>query len=107
PKATKGSSDGLSDGCEKIEGRLRPLVTGNILARISDLGWTLPKSCYEEGHVPDPVQRKGNEGVAFVIATVPNPISTHLPLSFDRSLEIIQQAAQDNRYQYESSWLPW
>lgn len=46
-------------------------------------------------------------GMKFVIATVPDPVHTHLSLQFDRSLEAIQQAAQDERYTYDSSWLPW
>jgi len=43
----------------------------------------------------------------FVIATLPDPIHTHLALMFDRMAEVIQQAAQDERYSYEASWLPW
>ena len=43
----------------------------------------------------------------FVIATVPNPITTHLPLVFDRMIEVIEQAAEDDKYSYDSSWFPW
>jgi len=43
----------------------------------------------------------------FVIATLPDPIHTHLALMFDRMAEVIQQAAQDESYSYEASWLPW
>jgi|HubBroStandDraft_6_1064221.scaffolds.fasta_scaffold02807_8 hypothetical protein len=43
----------------------------------------------------------------FVIATLPDPIHTHLALMFDRMAEVIQQAAQDEGYSYEASWLPW
>ncbi len=43
----------------------------------------------------------------FVIATLPDPIHTHLALMFDRMAEVIQQAAQDEGYFYEASWLPW
>jgi len=43
----------------------------------------------------------------FVIATLPDPIHTHLALMFDRMAEVIQQAAQDEGYSYEDSWLPW
>ena len=45
--------------------------------------------------------------VQFVIATVPNPITTHLPLVFDRMIEVIEQAAEDDKYSYDSSWFPW
>jgi len=43
----------------------------------------------------------------FVIATLPDPVHTHLALMFDRMAEVIQQAAQDEGYSYEASWLPW
>jgi hypothetical protein len=45
--------------------------------------------------------------VRIAIATVPDPVHTHLALQFDRTLEAIQQAAQDEGYTYDSSWLPW
>jgi hypothetical protein len=43
----------------------------------------------------------------FVIATLPDPLHTYFPLLFDRDAEAIQQAAQDELYVYDSSWLPW
>ncbi len=107
PKPKAPVSGKPSDGCEEILSRLRPLVDGNVLGTdsVADLGWTLPESCYEAA--PNAVERKEDRAMEYLIATVPNPISTHLPLSFDRIVEIIQQAAQDNGYEYESSWLPW
>ena len=107
PKPKPPASGKPSDGCEEILSRLRPLVNGNVLGddTLAQLGWTLPESCYQAA--PKPVERKGDRTLQFLIATVPNPISTHLPFSFDRIVEIIQQAAQDNGYEYESSWLPW
>jgi hypothetical protein len=47
------------------------------------------------------------ESIRFVIATVPDPLHTHLNLSFDRLIDAMQQAAQDDGYTYDSSWLPW
>jgi hypothetical protein len=47
------------------------------------------------------------DDVHFAIAIVPNPVSTHLPLLFDRIVETIQQAAQDDNYSYDASWFPW
>jgi len=44
---------------------------------------------------------------SFVIATLPDPLHTHFSLLFDRFVEAIQQAAQDELYEYDSSWLPW
>jgi hypothetical protein len=59
---------------------------------------------------------RGNEGVKksllptdthYVIALVPDPRHTNLSLMFDREMVVIQQAAQDEGYTYDSSWLPW
>jgi hypothetical protein len=47
------------------------------------------------------------EGIRLMIVTIPDPRHTHLSLQFDRTLEAIQQAAQDEKYTYDSSWLPW
>src|SRR5215469_11115621 len=46
-------------------------------------------------------------GIRLMIVTVPDPRHTHLSLQFDRALEAVQQAAQDERYTYDSAWLPW
>ncbi len=46
-------------------------------------------------------------GIRIMIVTVPDPRHTHLSLQFDRTLEAVQQAAQDERYTYDSAWLPW
>ena len=43
----------------------------------------------------------------YAIALVPDPVHTHLSLLFDRSIESIEEAAQDEGYTYNSSWLPW
>ena len=56
-------------------------------------------------------QHKGMKGamldVKFVIALAPDPIHTHLSGYFDRTMDAIQAAAQDEQYVYDSSWLPW
>jgi hypothetical protein len=86
--------------CKEIQRRLQPFV------KESDrLKWMPPVSCYDPQPASSP--KLNAEPVHFVIATAPNPISTHLPLLFDRITEIIQQAAEDNSYSYDSSWLPW
>jgi hypothetical protein len=46
-------------------------------------------------------------GVHYVIALTPDPIHTNLSLLFDRQMVAIQQAAQDEGFTYNSSWLPW
>jgi hypothetical protein len=66
--------------------------------------------CYEPGKAPPPtitVPPEDQFQPKFVIATLPDPLHTHFPLLFDRFVEAIQQGAQDEGYQYDSSWLPW
>ena len=45
--------------------------------------------------------------IHILVATVPDPLHTLLNLQFDRTIDAIQQAAQDQGYTYDSSWLPW
>jgi hypothetical protein len=42
-----------------------------------------------------------------VIAIAPDPVRTHLSLTFDRRLESLQVAAQDSGYIMDRYWLPW
>src|SRR6267154_1417481 len=104
-KASKGRPSTESPGpygpCVRIQKRLQPFVADSPQER-----WKLPAFCYPDSKVPDDPEVKA-KGLEFVIATVPNPTLTHLPLLFDRLVEIMQQAAQDNQYSYDSSWLPW
>ena len=65
-----------------------------------------PESCYSQGS-KDAEQPISRPNLRFVIALVPDPAQTNLPLLFDRLIETIQQAAQDENYSYDSSWFPW
>jgi hypothetical protein len=76
----------------------------------------LPDSCYAPGATPsspphsklsEPDRAHAFPDVSVYIAMVPDPVSTHLALTFDRIVESIQQAAQDNYYSYDGSWFPW
>jgi hypothetical protein len=42
-----------------------------------------------------------------IIATVPDPVHSHLSLEFDRSIDSLMQAAADNHYLGSNYWLPW
>ena len=66
---------------------------------------TGPPACYAEKQNPTPLGTDFDPD--FVIATLPDPVHTHYALSFDRLVEAIQQAAQDEGYDYDSSWMPW
>jgi hypothetical protein len=45
--------------------------------------------------------------IQAIIATVPDPVHTHLALAFDRTVDAILQAAARNDYVSSSYWLPW
>ncbi len=101
----------LSPACEEIGDRLKPFLEKKpkqVEEKNSKQDWRRPGFCYDDGKGPaNTYQAPLSSGVQFVIATVPNPISTHLPLVFDRMIEVIEQAAEDDKYSYESSWFPW
>jgi hypothetical protein len=89
--------------CGDLEKRLQSF----LLVDESEI--VAPASCYPGERQPAPSQKlliRATQ-LRFIIATLPDPLHTHFPLSFDRSAEAIQQAAQDDRYIYDSSWLPW
>jgi hypothetical protein len=43
----------------------------------------------------------------FLVATVPDPETTHLALYFDRSIQSLNWAISDGGYALEHYWLPW
>jgi hypothetical protein len=43
----------------------------------------------------------------FLIATVPNPVHTHLSLLFDRQIVAIEEAVQQGGYLFTRAYLPW
>jgi hypothetical protein len=45
--------------------------------------------------------------ISFAIATVPDPIHTHLSLFFDRTMDAIQQGAQEAGWTFDRATLPW
>jgi hypothetical protein len=71
--------------------------------------------CYEPAEHPGepdtPPQsdevRKATSHLKFVVALLPDPLHTHLPVLFDEFTGAIQEAGQDEKYEFDSSWLPW
>ena len=43
----------------------------------------------------------------FILALVPDPVHTHLALAFDRTIDVIEEAAQDEGYTFDRAILPW
>jgi hypothetical protein len=98
--ATKSLDEGP---CADLEKRLQSF----LLVDESEI--VAPNSCYpaDGPRVPSRTLLGKATQLRFVIATLPDPLHTHFPLIFDRSAEAIQEAAQDDQYVYDSSWLPW
>jgi hypothetical protein len=57
----------------------------------------------EHWNVPKSAQRT----VKFIIASLPDPVHTHMALLFDRGIETIQRSAQANGYLFSRAWMPW
>ncbi len=105
PIAGDSKKSGPYAPCLEIAKRLRRFVPE---ASIPVDSWQLPASCYEPGQSrPKATLVQAPSTVHFAIATVPDPVSTHLSLLFDRIVESAQQAVQDNNYSYDASWFPW
>jgi hypothetical protein len=47
------------------------------------------------------------EKLRVFLAIVPDPVHTHLALFFDRQIDAIEQAAQDNGYLFDRAIMPW
>jgi hypothetical protein len=60
-------------------------------------GWGIPQAT-DLAHEPE---------ISTVVATIPDPIHSHLALDFDRSVDAILLAAADNGYLSSYYWLPW
>jgi len=55
-----------------------------------------------------PTQTPGQKPeIHAIIATVPDPVHTHLSLTFDRDIDALLTAAGDNGYVPSYFWLPW
>jgi hypothetical protein len=115
PGAGKDTTAPIGGGSKAASGKARHEACNEIAEKLArfvtdadSTKWAFPDSCY--GDAPKQKELKVPEamsGVRFAIATAPDPISTHLPLLFDRIVETIQKAAQDDGYSYDDSWFPW
>jgi hypothetical protein len=94
PKAQESSA------CDEIRKRLKRFFP--------EEAFPFPDSCYDPSRSSSSALHPHTSAdIRFLIAIAPNPVTTHLALLFDRSMETIQQAAQDENYSYDSSWFPW
>jgi hypothetical protein len=56
---------------------------------------------------PNALELMRKNRVQFAIAILPDPVHTHLGLFFGRSIEAIQQAAQEKGYVFDRAIMPW
>ena len=96
-EVAKPAKPNLLPACEDISERV---------SRFYPAGIAYPSSCYAS-ETKDNSVASAAQIPNFAIALVPNPAQTNLPVVFDRSMEAIQQAAQDENYAYDGSWFPW
>jgi len=58
-------------------------------------------SCLPSGNL------SGHLDLRYIIATIPDPLGSHLALQFDRNIVAIERAAEANGYGFERYWFPW
>src|SRR5882672_1194762 len=93
------AAEKLQSGCGSLKDELENFLDIRNLSA--------PKHCYE-GVAPTPPDLSSKTAqLKFVIATLPDPVHTHLPILFDQFAVAIQEGAQDEKYDFDSSWLPW
>jgi hypothetical protein len=102
-EATRTKSTGALKQVHNVCSDLVDLFDAFLLAK--DIG--MPEVCGVTGAKQAKLTDAGTFQPKFIIATLPDPLHTHFSLLFDRLVEAIQDGAQDEGYQYESSWLPW
>jgi hypothetical protein len=105
PSKTKDITLKSLDVCTSLEEEFEDFL------EIAEKDLVLPDDCYETGKKPPDSLRKDlhqrTSKLKFVVALLPDPVHTHLPVLFDQFAVAIQEGAQDERYEFDSSWLPW
>jgi len=111
PTSTKPNAQNAGPGCSSLQDELQDFL------KIQNLKPSLvvPKACNTSGGAPEeaenhPAQPELAQRTAhlkFVVATLPDPVHTHLPVLFDQFAVAIQEGAQDEKYDFDSAWLPW
>jgi hypothetical protein len=99
----KPTSSELGPGCQSIGQQLEDFLNAK--------GPIAPKECYGSDpflskEIPKEITDRTSK-LKFVIAMLPDPVHTHQAVLFDQFTAAIQDAAQDEQYDFDSSWLPW
>lgn len=104
-KSAKQSTTRMRDkseaGCSGLQLELEDFLDVDELV--------LAPHCYIQ-----PGDRKNGPSVArkiahlkLIIALLPDPVHTHLSGLFDQFAVAIQEGGQDEKYDFDSSWIPW
>src|SRR5271165_3763523 len=103
PTKKSGKTPENKSGCTGLRDELEDFLA------IKDL--VLPEHCYEPENYPGNIPRddltQKTSHLKVVIALMPDPVHTHLSTLFDQFAVAIQEGAQDEKYDFDGSWLPW
>ena len=101
PLTVTGNSNGPCGNCQAICAAtdLSELLKNHFRAESGSDKEYLAK------HWNVPRAEQGN--IKFVIASLPDPVHTHMALLLDRGIEAIQRAAQASGYLFSRAWMPW
>jgi hypothetical protein len=101
--STRPTSAELKPGCMSIEQQFQDFLNADkAIAPPGCYGTSLPPGT----EIPEEIAERTSK-LRFVIATLPDPLHTHQAVLFDQFAAAIQDAAQDEHYDFDSSWLPW
>jgi hypothetical protein len=53
------------------------------------------------------VPKREQPNIQLIIASLPDPVHTHMALLFDRNIEAIESAAQVSGFLFSRAWMPW
>src|SRR3984957_9899108 len=107
-----GASDG---GADTVVKNKAPSLEGPLPEPSDDPGVLIKDFLDPQKHAASasavncsvPKESKQAPTLKFLIAMVPDPERTHLGLYFDRFLEAIILAAEEENFSYDRYWLPW
>lgn len=69
--------------------------------------WPLLTLTQSFGEGPDAPYLLASSNTKFLLATVPDPQNSHYPIAFDRVIESLQRALEEQKYMLDRFWLPW
>lgn len=97
PTAAKDASPDLDATLHQSGDMVKTSTSTEAVCGPGSDGWGIPQAS-DPLHEPE---------ISAIVATIPDPIHSHLALDFDRSVDAILLAAADNGYLSSYYWLPW